>query len=242
MVKISVVVPAFNEEKLLGVCLESVRTAFASFPGTELELIVCDNNSTDGTARAAAAAGALVVFEPLNMISLARNSGAGAASGEWLLFIDADSVLSAATLGAALGLMRGGGCVGGGALIAFERPAPPAWGRALTGLWNLISRVFRLAAGSFLFCRRDAFVWVGGFSPLLYAAEELALSRALRRRGLAKGLAFEIITSAPHVSSGRKFRLYKVADLFWDAFKLLLRPFSSVKDPSRLRVFYEGRR
>jgi glycosyltransferase involved in cell wall biosynthesis len=238
--KLSVVVPAFNEEKLIGACLDCVRAAFAALPGQAYEVIVCDNNSSDGTAAIAAARGAKVVFEPLNMIAMARNTGAAAASGDWLLFVDADSVLSAATLSAAVDLMRGGACIGGGAVIGFL-PAP-GWGHALTAFWNLLSRAFRLAAGSFLFCRREDFCALGGFSPVLYAAEEIALSRALRRRGLAKGLGFEIITSAPHLSSGRKFRLYGAGPLLLEGLKFALRPFSSVKNPSRLGVFYDGRR
>lgn len=240
--KISVVVPAYNEEALLGSCLASVKTAFAAFQDAPYELVVCDNNSTDGTAAAAAAAGARVVFEPLRMIGMARNAGAARAEGEWLLFVDADSELSAGTLGEALALMRGGRCVGGGALIGFHAPSPPPWGRALTALWNLISRSLRLAAGSFLFCRRDAFLAAGGFSPQLYAGEELLLSRRLRRLGLAKGLSFEIITSAPHVSSGRKFRLYGFAELMGMALGFTLRPLRAVKDPGRLGIFYDGRR
>ena len=242
LMKISVVIPAFNEEKLIGACLDSVRAAFAAAGGSaEYEVVVCDNNSSDSTRAIAEGRGARTVFEPHNQIARARNRGAAAAAGDWLLFVDADSSLSAETLREALTLMLSGTCAGGGALIAFT-PAPPAWGRALTGLVNCLCRFFSLAPGSFLFCRRDAFAAVGGFSPLLYAGEELALSRALRRWGLAQGLGFAIITKAPHISSGRKFRLYTFTELMVQAFKFLLRPFSSLKKPSRLGVFYEGRR
>lgn len=240
--KVSVVIPAFNEEKLLGACLDSVRAAFAAAGGdAEHEVIVCDNNSSDTTGALAAARGARTVFEPVNQIGKARNRGAAKAAGEWLLFIDADSILSPATLRETLGLMRSGRVAGGGALIAFA-PPPPFWGRVLTGSVNLLCRVFSMAPGSYLFCRRDAFEAAGGFSPLLYAGEELALSRALRRWGLARGLGFAIIARAPHYSSGRKFSLYSFRELMAQAVTFLLRPFSSVKNPSRLGVFYEGRR
>jgi GT2 family glycosyltransferase len=240
--KVSVVIPAFNEEKLLGACLDSVRAAFSVQPGAPAyELIVCDNNSTDKTAAVAAGRGVKTVFEPLNLISASRNSGAAAASGDWLLFMDADSRLSPATLAETLKLMRSGACVGGGALISFS-PRPPAWGLALTWGWNAVSRVFRLAAGSFLFCRRDAFAAVGGFSPLFYAGEELALSRALKRWGLARGLSFAIITTARHESSARKFSIYTLAELGLQVLKFSLRPFASVRKASSLRIFYDGRR
>src|SRR5204862_8098839 len=83
----------YNEERLLGESLARIRTAMRVFEqaGWPAELIVCDNNSTDRTAAIAAAAGARVVFEPINQISRARNTGAATATGDWLVFIDADS-------------------------------------------------------------------------------------------------------------------------------------------------------
>ncbi|MBV8032234.1 MAG: glycosyltransferase, partial [Betaproteobacteria bacterium] len=61
--KLSVVVPAYNEEKLLPQCLGAIGAAMAAFE--DAELVVCDNNSTDRTAEIARAAGAKVVFEPV---------------------------------------------------------------------------------------------------------------------------------------------------------------------------------
>src|SRR5437879_13679387 len=77
--KISVVVPAFNEERLLPGSLSSVRAAMEGFArlGWKSELIVCANNSTDCTAEIAKGLGAQVGFEPLNQIRRARNSGRG---------------------------------------------------------------------------------------------------------------------------------------------------------------------
>src|SRR5437016_2716049 len=91
--KISIVVPAFNEEKLIAQTIHQIPAALAPFIklGWQTELIVCDNNSTDATAELARQAGAIVVFEPINQIGRARNSGAAAASGDWLIFVDADS-------------------------------------------------------------------------------------------------------------------------------------------------------
>ena len=91
--KVSVVAPAFNEERLLAGSLVATRTAMRAFEeaGWMTELIVCDNNSTDRTAEIAREAGAEVVFEPVNQIARARNAGAARASGDWLVFVDADS-------------------------------------------------------------------------------------------------------------------------------------------------------
>jgi len=81
--KISIIVPAFNEERLLGESLAQIKSAANAFAqrGWDFELIVCDNNSTDRTAEIARAAGATVVFEPVNQIARSRNSGAGGFTG-----------------------------------------------------------------------------------------------------------------------------------------------------------------
>ena len=90
---VSVVIPAFNEEKGLPSCVQRIREACnaSSDIADAYEIIVCDNNSTDATAAVAEACGCRVVFEPINQISRARNRGATVATGEWLLFVDADS-------------------------------------------------------------------------------------------------------------------------------------------------------
>ncbi len=241
-VKVSVVIPAFNEEKLLGACVEAVRAAFAAAgPAPDYEIIVCNNNSSDKTAEIAAALGAKVVFEPLNQMGAARNTGAAAAAGLWLIFLDADSVLSAATLRAALGLMRGGAAAGGGALIGFF-PDTPWWALVMTAVWNAVSRWFSLAAGSFMFCRADAFRAVGGFDRRVYAGEELLLSRAVRRWGRTRGLAFRIITAAPHLSSSRTFFIYGFWGVILTDVRIVLSPFRVLRSAARLPIYYDVRR
>src|SRR5260370_29371352 len=87
--KISVVVPAFNEERLLPGSLRSIRAAMQGLDrlGWKSELIVCDNNSTDRTAEIAKGAGAQVAFEPVNQIGRARNTRAARAGGGWIFFV-----------------------------------------------------------------------------------------------------------------------------------------------------------
>ena len=87
---ISVIVPAYDEEAYLGRCLESLKNQTV----TDFELIVVDNNSTDGTTRIAREYADTVLFCRRQGISSARNFGAAHASGEILCFIDADGVVS----------------------------------------------------------------------------------------------------------------------------------------------------
>jgi glycosyltransferase involved in cell wall biosynthesis len=238
--KLSIVIPAFNEEKLLGACLSSVRAAASACGLADYQLVVCDNNSTDATPRLAREAGAQVVFEPVNRISLSRNAGAAAATGDWLLFIDADSQLSTATLRAMLDAAASGRWVGGGAVIDFDEK--PFWGAFMVKLWAALSRLMKWAAGSFVFCRADAFRQVGGFPPELAAGEEVGLSRELKLWGKSRGLGFTIITHAPHISSGRKFHLYSPAEFLGVLWEMAKSPRRSLRDTAIHKQFYDGRR
>lgn len=240
--KLSIIIPAYNEEKLLSGCLQSVQAALAGCgrPDLSWEIVVCDNASTDATPRLAREAGATVVRESIRRISCARNAGAAAALGEWFLFIDADSRLSTASLSAVLAAAQSGRCVGGGSLIDLDEK--PWWGALLVGLWTLFSLALKWAAGSFVFCRADAFRAVGGFPPELAAGEELGLSRKLRLWAKPRGLDFLILTQPRHVSSGRKFALYSP----WEFLKILLdiakSPQKSLRDTAVHKNLYDGRR
>ena len=127
--KISIVVPAFNEEKLIERSLQSIQSAATTFSqfGWEHEIIVCDNNSSDRTGELARARGARVIFEPVNQISRARNAGAAAANGQWLVFVDADSFPSAELFSDMVVQIQSGQCIGGGATVELDQPG--RWAR-----------------------------------------------------------------------------------------------------------------
>jgi glycosyltransferase involved in cell wall biosynthesis len=231
-VKLSIVVPAFNEEKLLGATLAGIREAAR---GLDAELIVCDNNSTDRTAEIAAQAGARVVFEPINQISRARNAGAAAASGDWLVFVDADSFPDAALFAEVAAAIGSGRFVGGGVTVRFDEAD---WlGRGSAVVWNGISRAMRWAAGSFIFCRADAFRAIGGFSTELYASEEIDFSRRLKRLG-----RFTILHRHPLRTSGRKLRLYSNREAFRLLLRFVVSGGRSLKRREDCFLWYDGRR
>src|SRR5580765_6728671 len=120
--KISIIIPAFNEERLIAGTLASIRVGMDELTrrGVESELIVCDNNSTDPTAEIARAAGAKVVFEPINQIARARNSGAAAATGDWLVFVDADSHPSRELFADVADQIAADKCLAGGSTVRLE--------------------------------------------------------------------------------------------------------------------------
>src|SRR5436190_23873955 len=89
---VSFVIPAWNEESVLGPTLEAVRVA-ARHLAEPSEVIVADDSSTDQTAEIARQHGARVVTVQHRQISATRNAGAGAAQGDLLIFIDADTLV-----------------------------------------------------------------------------------------------------------------------------------------------------
>lgn len=238
--KASVVVPAFNEERLLAGSLAAIREAMRAFDaaGWASELVVCDNNSTDRTAEIARAAGATVVFEPVNQIARARNAGAARASGDWLVFVDADSYPTRELFCEVISVAN---CsVGGGAAVSFETEDRAV--RLALAAWNALSRALRWAAGSFIFCRADAFREVGGFDQALYAGEEIDFSRRLKRLGRRRRLGFVILHRHPLRTSDRKARLYTKREHFAFMLKTLLLAGRTLRDRDACHVWYDGRR
>ena len=239
---LSVVVPAYNEQKLLAQSLDSTRRALLANglePG-QWEFIVCDNASTDATARIAARAGARVVPESHRQIARARNTGAAAARGRWLLFVDADTRPDAALLAATLAAMADRRICGGGATVASGGAGPGVTLAIET--WNLISRSLGLAAGGYVFCRRRAFLDVHGFNEEFYAGEELDFSRRLKQWGRLHGQQFVILAGVRFTTSLRKVELYDSAELRSLLLRGLLRPRRMLRDKSMLGMWYDGRR
>jgi glycosyltransferase involved in cell wall biosynthesis len=241
-VKISIVVPAFNEERLLGASLAQINAAAKAFQkiGWETELIVCDNNSTDRTAEIARTAGATVVFEPINQIARARNSGANAATGGWLVFVDADSHPSAELFADVAEQIVSGKCLAGGATVRMDEKYFVAG--IITHLWNLTSRWKRFLAGAFIFCEANAFRKLGGFSHELFCAEELELSQRLKKLAKETGKHVVILHRHPLVTSARKMRLYSPGDHLRFLFRAIFDTRRAMGSRESAHMWYDGRR
>ena len=240
--KISVIVPAFNEEKLLGASLSAIQNAATAFRqrGWDFELVVCDNNSTDRTAEIARAAGAVVVFEPFNQIGRARNSGAAAATGDWLLFIDADSQPSPGLFGDVADAIASGRCLAGGSTVRLDESMLAAG--FITGLWNCLSRFQHLLAGSFIFVPADVFRQAGGFSDKYFAAEELELSQRLKARARAEQKKIVILHRHPLRTSARKMKLYTGRELLTFMFRTIFNHRRTLTSREAAYLWYDGRR
>jgi glycosyltransferase involved in cell wall biosynthesis len=241
--RVSVVLPAFNEEKLLPAALAAVRDAASAFTarGWEWECVVCDNNSTDGTAAVARAGGATVVFEPVNQIGRARDAGARAATGEWLVFIDADSTPSAELFADIAERIASGRALGGGSTVELE-PGTPRYARFVCGIWNLCSRLAGWAAGSCVWVEAEAFRAAGGFGTEYYAGEEVFLSRRLKMLARRSGRRFVILAQHPLRTSSRKLKLYTLTEAGRFFFRMLFTAGRAAKRPDACHLWYDGRR
>lgn len=239
---LSIIIPAFNEERLIERCLQSIATSLVAnrTSGFTSEIIVVDNNSTDNTATLARQAGALVVFEPINQIGRARNTGAALATGDWLLFLDADSVLNPGLLADILRAIESGTSVGCGCTLRMQ--GIPWWANSILQLWMGASMLFRWASGALLVCRSDAFRDVGGFTQEIYVAEEIRLSKQLKRWGRQRGLHFTILTQHPLETSARKVALYSAKEIAGQILRVILHPRRTLQDKKHLSVWYDGRR
>ena len=239
---ISIVVPAYNEARGLPATLASIQRAAAAFDarGWPHELIVCDNNSTDRTGAIAAEAGAVVVFEPVNQISRARNAGAAKATGDWLVFVDADSRPSRELFADVARTIVAGRCVAGGSTVRLD--FSPFAAAVIVTVWNAISRSMRWMAGSFIFCETAAFRELGGFSLDLYAAEEIDLSRRLKRLARTRGRTVIILRRHPILTSGRKANLYTPREALTFMLKTILQRGRTLRTARECYQWYDGRR
>lgn len=186
--RISVVIPAFDEEKLLPRLLSSIDAARARYrAGAEaVEVIVADNASTDATASIARDAGARVVRVEKRRIAAARNGGAAVARGSILAFIDADTTMHAETFNAIDAAMATSRFAGGATGWEFERNSTGlAATRFVAG--TLVTGLLRME-GAVVFCSREAFDAVGGYNEAKNVAEDVEFYRAVRAYGKRNGL------------------------------------------------------
>src|SRR5262249_27693838 len=145
------------------------------------EIIVVDDGSTDRTAGIAEEMGARVVRVDLRHIAGARNAGGLAATGDLLVFVDADTIVPLGVLADAVKAYETG-AVGGGAGVRYA-VNDPRWAVVVTAIVIWIMRRTKWAAGCFVFARKDVFDRVGGFDERYFASEEIHFSRAVKKHG-----------------------------------------------------------
>jgi glycosyltransferase involved in cell wall biosynthesis len=222
--KISVIVPAFNEEKFLPNCLESLRNQDLK----DFELIVVNNNSTDKTAEIAKKFGAILVSEKNQGVAFARQKGFLRAKGKIIATTDADTILPENWLSRIFKEFEknenlvafGGSCYfySGPILVRLASQYFLTlfliFDKFLSGGWNLM--------GCNMAIKKEAFFKVGGFNTNLKLNEESEISHRLRKVGkVILDPNFKVKTSGRRYRHGLIFGLmtYAPSTIFRFLFK-----------------------
>ena len=181
-----------------------------------------------------------VIFEPINQIARARNAGASIATGDWLVFVDADSHPSVELFADVAEQVSAGKVLAGGVTIRLDEKLFVAG--LITQFWNYSSRLTRLMAGSFIFVEAAAFRQVGTFSHEFYAAEELDLSLRLKKLARETKRKIVILHRAPIKTSARKVKLYTGRELGGFFLRSIFNHRKTIRDREAAFMWYDGRR
>ena len=167
--RLSIIIPAYNEQSYLPATLDAINATLTD----DAEVIVVDNGSTDATRDVAVTRGAKVVTEIERNIARARNTGAEAASGEVLVFIDADTTVRQGIFQKVVDAMSDERCCGGSAAVEYE----PIESRFIIVwfmlLWPIVGKLTKMRGGALQFCRADVFRELGGYDATIYVGEDI---------------------------------------------------------------------
>ena len=230
---ISFIVPAHDEERLIGATLDALETSLREL-AAHGEIIVVVDASTDATAKIARATGAHVIEVEHRQIAATRNAGAALAQGDLLVFVDADTLVDRTVVRAAQRTVESG-AVGGGCAIQLDGPLSRSE-RIAQRFFNGLFRLTRIAPGCFLFCTRAAFDAVEGFDEAWFAGEDVAMSRALGKHG-----RFVILREAVYTSP-RKLRTHTVGEHLGLIWRFAWRGRRILKSRKNLDLWYGRRR
>jgi len=198
---ISLVIPAHNESAFLPSCLEAARQATGR-AGAAVEIIVVLNRCTDDTEEIAIRHGCLTVREDAKNLSIIRNAGVAAATGEIIVTCDADSRMHPDSFADILDKLDSGKFVGGGAMVFPERWSA---GIVASGISILPYLAFTgVSFGLFWFWKSD-FEEIGGFDERFVSVEDVDFACRLKAHGRESGRAWGTLFRAALVTSCRKF-------------------------------------
>jgi glycosyltransferase involved in cell wall biosynthesis len=205
---ISIIIPALNEEKMIGRCLESL--ANMAFARDRFEVLLVDNGSRDNTLTIAESFKDRLNLKVLQhagvRISALRNLGARAASGNIVAFLDADCLAPSDWLDRILNLLPtdGAGVLGAHYLL----PEKSSWvGRT----WHRYQEapkageVSHVPAGD-LIMRRDDFLKLDGFDETIQTNEDYELCERARKAGLRVQAFPEI--GVVHLGTAQTLRVF----------------------------------
>ncbi len=199
MARFSVVVSALDGQADLGRSLRAIARAGQAIR-TDPDVIVVVPDLDGPHARTATALGATVVTVRHPRVSVARNAGAVVASGQILVTIDADRVMSPVAFAEIERLLATGCYVGGGAIQHAERHTLAI---DMAMVMSKLTTYLNGLGGGMYWCRHDDFVAIGGFDERVTTVDDLDFARRLRDHGLRTGRKFVNLRQAPVTTSCR---------------------------------------
>ena len=203
-IRLSLVIPAYNESKLLPRLLETVAVARQRYThGPDaIEVIVADNGSTDDTVAIAERYGCPVVPVAIRNIGAVRNGGARASHGELLCFVDADGRVHPEVFNAVDAALSSGKFSVGATGVRPER-----WSLGIAVTFAIMLPLLwatRIDTG-LIFCRREDFDAIGGYDERRAAAEDVFFHVALIKLGRTRGQRAVRLRAVKGIASMRKF-------------------------------------
>jgi len=205
--RLSIVIPAYNEEAYLLATLQRVKEAgrqlLRARPSAQVQIIVVDNQSSDRTARIARRQGCRVVVETRHNIGQVRNTGATAAIGEVLVFVDADTLVPPDVFTLIADRMDDPRCLGGAVDVSY-RPAKKIMHWYLAA-WRLVARLGNMAQGATQFCRTSVFQELGGYDTSLFMGEDVEFYWKMKYLAKKRSGTVCFIDAVSVVPSTRRF-------------------------------------
>jgi glycosyltransferase involved in cell wall biosynthesis len=199
MARFSVVVSALDQQADLDRSLRAIgRAAQAIHAATEVVVVVRGDSPH---ARVASAAGAEVVTIDRSSVAAARNAGALASTGQIIVTINADRVMSPVAFAEIERLLATGCYIGGGAI---QHPERRSLAIDLAQVLSRLTTYLNGLGGGMYWCRRDDFDAIGGFDERVTAIDDLDFARRLRDYGLRTGRKFVNLRQAPVTTACRR--------------------------------------
>lgn len=185
--RISIIIPVLNEEKTIAGTLLALQRLKPD------ELILVDGGSSDGTGEICRKFGVELYPSPRGR-ARQMNFGAQRGTGDVLLFLHADTFLPSSAFDDIRSVLQDERVVGGRFDLQLDDASPML--RLVGFMISLRSRLSKVATGDqAIFVRRAIFAELGGY-PDIPLMEDVAFSRALKRRGTVACLRSRVITSA----------------------------------------------
>ncbi|KAA3614118.1 MAG: glycosyltransferase [Calditrichaeota bacterium] len=205
MNNVSVVIPSLNEEEFIERCLDAVSRQTL---GLVKEIIVADNNSTDTTREICRKKDVILVNGGLPAVG--RNRGAEEASGEYILFLDADTIIPENFLQSSLTLFEAKSL---DVASFFFTPQPLSnWFNVVFGTYNYLAYLasvlqgpFFLTSGCCILTKRSCHINVDGFDENIVVLEEYDYIKKIKKNGNFRVLPVAVKTSTRRFTKTNKW-------------------------------------